>query len=249
MILVATLAGGVLSVLIAAVAALTVLARWADRLVSFAVGVLLAAALAKLWPEAANALGPEQAGLWVLFGVLGFFVLEKLALWRHHHASFDHASHAHRTAGAAPTGPMLLLGDGMHNFIDGVLIAAAFLQDPALGVAATVAVVLHEVPQELGDFMVLLSLGYSRRRALLFNALSGAAAVAGGLVGYVALSDAQAAIPYLLALAAASFLYIAVADLVPHLHRGSARLPQAAAQTGLMLAGIAVMTLFHHHPH
>jgi zinc and cadmium transporter len=245
MIVLATLAGGVLSVLLAALLALTVLARWANRLVSFAVGVLLAAALLKLWPESANALGPEEAGAWVLGGVLLFFVLEKLALWRHDHHGHRQASGPERQA---PTGPMILLGDGMHNFIDGVLIAAAFLQDPAVGVAVAAAVVLHEVPQEIGDFMILLNAGYSKRRALAYNALSGAAAVLGGVLGFFALRGAESVVPHLLALAAASFLYIAVADLVPELHRAR-RLTEAGLQFGLILVGIASITLLHTHPH
>lgn len=252
MIVAATLTGGVLSVLLAAVAALTVLARWADRLVSFAVGVLLAAALTHLLPESTNALGPERAGTWVLGGLLLFFVLEKLALWRHAHVHPGAVAmplHGERVAGSAPapSGAMIVLGDGVHNFIDGVLIAAAFLQDPALGVATAIAVTLHEVPQEIGDFMVLLAAGYSRRRALLLNVLSGAAAVAGGVIGYLALDRAQDAIPYLLALAAASFIYIAVADLVPELHRLRRRLGDALLQAALIGTGIAAVALLHQH--
>lgn len=247
MIIAATLAGGVLSVLLAAIAALTVLTRWADRLVSFAVGVLLAAALLKLLPEASNALGPELAGAWLLGGVMLFFLLEKLALWRHEHHSHTTPPHVRRAT--SPVGPMILLGDGLHNFIDGVLIAAAFLQDPSLGVATAVAVVLHEIPQEIGDFMVLVNAGYSRRRALLFNALSGTAAVVGGVLGYMMLRAAEAVVPYLLALAAASFLYIAVADLVPELHKARRRLRDAGLQFGLIGAGIAAITVFHSHVH
>ncbi|MCU0949477.1 MAG: hypothetical protein MUC68_00105 [Burkholderiaceae bacterium] len=137
MIVLATLAGGVLSVLLAATAALTVLARWADRLVSFAVGVLL--------PEASNALGPEVAGAWLLGGMLLFFVFEKLALWRHEHQGGLAEPQLRRPSAV---GPMILLGDGMHNFIDGVLIAAAFLQDPAFGVATAVAIVLRTLPAQ-----------------------------------------------------------------------------------------------------
>lgn len=236
-IVLATLAGGVLSVLLAASVGLTVLARWADRLVGFAVGVLLAAALLTLLPKAVNELGPETAGAWLLAGVIAFFVLEKLALWRHQHGKQE----------VAPSGPMILLGDAMHNFVDGVLIAAAFLHDPALGVATALAVLLHEVPQELGDFMVLLSAGYSRRRALLFNALSGSAAVAGGVLGYFALRGAEGVLPYVLAIAAASFLYIAVADLVPELHKARRRLAEAGLQLGLIATGIAAMALLHQH--
>lgn len=210
-IFLATLVGGVLSVAAAALLSLTVLARWAPRLVSFSVGVLLAAAFLDILPEAAQQLPFHEVGATVLAGILLFFALEKTALWRHDH------THRGATRVSLPTGLMIVLGDGLHNFVDGVLIAAAFLQDPALGVATTTAVIAHEIPQEVGDFMVLLAAGYSRQRALLLNAVSGSAAVAGGLVGYVVLQGVQGAIPYLLALAAASFIYIAVADLVPAL--------------------------------
>ena len=210
-ILLATMAGSVLSVAAAALLSLTVLARWAPRLVSFSVGVLLAAAFLNILPEAAQRLPFYEVGATVLAGILLFFALEKTALWRHDH------THRGATGMSLPTGLMIVVGDGLHNFVDGVLIAAAFLQDPALGVATTTAVIAHEIPQEVGDFMVLLAAGYSRQRALLLNAVSGSAAVAGGLVGYVVLQGVQGAIPYLLALAAASFIYIAVADLVPAL--------------------------------
>ena len=212
-ILLATLAGGVLSVAAAALLSLTVLARWAPRLVSFSVGVLLAAAFLDILPEAAQQLPFHEVGATVLAGIFLFFALEKTALWRHDHAHQGIADTPH------PTGLMIVLGDGLHNFVDGVLIAAAFLQDPALGIATAIAVIAHEIPQEVGDFMVLLAAGYSRQRALLLNAVSGSMAVAGGLLGYLVLQDVQGAIPYLLALAAASFIYIAVADLVPALQK------------------------------
>lgn len=114
---------------------------------------------------------------------------------------------------------IILLGDGLHNFVDGLLIAAAFLQDVTLGIATATAVVVHEIPQEIGDFMVLLAAGYSRKRALVMNAISGSMAVAGGMLGYFLLQNIQGAIPYLLALAASSFIYIAVADLMPRLQK------------------------------
>lgn len=210
-IFLATLAGGVLSVAAAALLSLTVLARWAPRLVSFSVGVLLAAAFLDILPEAAQQLPFREVGATVLAGIFLFFALEKTALWRHDHV------HQGATHVPSPIGLMIVLGDGLHNFVDGVLIAAAFLHDPALGMATTTAVIAHEIPQEVGDFMVLLAAGYSRQRALLLNAVSGSAAVAGGLLGYVVLQGVQGAIPYLLAVAAASFIYIAVADLVPAL--------------------------------
>lgn len=238
-ILLATLAGGVLSVLLAATLALTWLPRFADRMVAFAVGVLLAFAFTGLLPEATYlGLEPERVGELVLAGIVMFFLLEKAALWRH-----DHAHGA--TQAPAPQVPMIVLGDGLHNFVDGVLIAAAFMVDVRLGWVTTLAVLAHELPQEIGDFMVLLAAGLSKARALALNALSGAAMILGGLLGYLALASAQAAVPYVIVLAAASFIYIAVADLVPELHRYR-RFTDAAAQLTLLLAGVAVVQVINH---
>ena len=135
---------------------------------------------------------------------------------------------------------MITLGDGLHNFVDGMLIAAAFLHDPALGIATTTAVVAHEIPQEIGDFMVLLAAGYSRRRALLLNTVSSLASVVGGVVGYVVLQGVQGIIPYLLALAAASFIYIAVADLVPVLQKHRKPL-DFVVQFALLVGGVGLV--------
>jgi zinc and cadmium transporter len=248
-ILLATLAAGVASVLLAATLTLTWLPRFADRMVAYAVGVLLTFAFIDLLPEAlALGLSPGEAGWWLLGGVVTFFLLEKAALWRHAHAHGDDHAHLHHDA---PQVPMIVLGDGLHNFVDGVLIAAAFLADPALGWATTLAVLAHELPQEVGDFMVLLNAGVSKSRALVLNALSGAAMILGGVTGYLALEGAQDAVPYVLVVSAASFIYIAVADLLPELHRHR-RAADAASQLVLLLAGVATVQLvglFAHHSH
>lgn len=238
-IVLATLAGGLLSVFAAAAVSLTLLSRWAPRLVSYAVGVLLAAAFLDLLPEAAAKLPVDRVLATCLGGVLGFFVLEKLALWRHAHA----AEHAH-AAIRKPAGSMILIGDALHNFVDGILIAAAFLTDPALGWAVALGVIAHEIPQEVGDFMVLLESGWSRRAALFWNALASLAAVAGGVLGYFALSAGQMAVPYVLAVSAASFLYIAVADLIPELHRRW-DFREAALQVVLIASGVGTLVLLH----
>lgn len=248
-ILLATLAGGVLSVLAAAAMSYSLLARWAPKLVSYAVGVLLGAAFLDLLPEAVNALGPEDVLATCLAGILAFFVLEKLALWRHahiepHDPDSGGAPHAHAHHRVQAAGLMIVVGDGLHNFVDGVLIAAAFLTDPAVGWAVTIGVVTHEIPQEVGDFMVLLNAGYSRCKALLMNALSGAAAVIGGIAGYFALAHAAEAVPYVLAFSAASFIYIAVADLIPELHRRW-DFADAVLQVALIGAGIATLHAVH----
>ncbi len=236
-IILATLIGGVLSVFLAATVALTFLANFANRMVAFAVGVLLGFALTDLLPEAVH-LGLEITELgWVLIaGIMGFFLLEKLALWRHDHATLS--GHTQEK----PIVAMIVIGDSMHNFVDGILLAAAFLTDWKLGWAAAIAITAHEIPQEISDFMVLLNAGVSKSKALLFNALSGAAMTLGGVVGWMSLTNASAAIPYVLTTAAASFIYIAVADLVPELHHH--RTPRDMFfQLSLMALGLSVVSI------
>lgn len=243
----AGLAGGVLSVLAAAVFSLTVLSAWVSRMVSYAVGVLLAVAFLNLLPEAF-----EQAesieGLFAvtLAGILTFFLLEKAALWRHRH---DHAGSAPHAPGGR-SGALIVIGDGVHNFVDGILVAAAFLTDIGLGMTTTLAVIAHEIPQEVGDFVLLLHSGYSKKKALILNLASSLMSVAGGIIGYFALDHIQPAVPYVLVLAAASFIYIAVADLIPDLHRSSDT-RSTVMQVLLIAAGIATVLLsqefIHHH--
>lgn len=246
-ILLATFAGGVLSVLLAALVSLSALSRLAKVLVSFSVGTMLAVALLDVLPEVTESLDAHEAGMWLLVDLFTFFALEKFTLWRHDHEELDPEHDAHRH----PAGAMVMMGDSLHNFVDGVMIAAAFLQDTALGITTTIAVLIHEIPQEVGDFMVLLHSGYRRGRALLLNVLSGGAAVVGGVVGYLALAGAQDVIPYALCLSTASFIYIAMADLVPELHRHR-RFKDAIAQLALFGVGVAtvyMVSLLTHHGH
>lgn len=225
---------GLLSMILAAALAYKAGSAWLYKLVAFSAGVLLASALLDVLPEALS-LAPERGGAifaTVLAGLFGFFLLERAAIWRHAHADADEPRAA-RTAAS-----LILWGDGMHNLVDGVLIAAAFLADPWLGLTTTLAVVVHEIPQELGDFALLLAGGWSRRKALIANGLSSMTSIIGGVLGFWFLEGAQALVPYALAVAAASFIYIAAADLVPLLHRRH-RLdgfwPQTAAIAGGML--------------
>lgn len=246
-IVVTSFAGGILSVLAAAGFALSARAGWVPMLVSYAIGALLGAAFLEVLPEAITASGdPGGTASIILAGILGFFVLEKLVLWRHCHieACEGHepatANHDHGRAGL-----MILVGDTFHNFVDGVLIAAAFTEDLRLGLVTSLAIIAHEIPQEVGDFLILLHSGYSRGRALAYNLLSSLATLVGGLLGYFALSAAQGAVPVLLALAAASMIYVAVADLIPGLHKR----PELAAtvqQVLLIGLGIASIGLVHH---
>lgn len=242
-ILAACFAGGLLSLLLAAILAFRLQARHLHRLIAFAAGTMLAAALLDILPEALSlAPGHSEAVLATLLaGLIGFYLLERLALWRHAHAG---------EPGSARTGTpwVVLLGDGLHNLVDGVLIAAAFLADPWLGLSTCLAVALHEVPQELGDFALLLAAGWSKRRALLANGLSSLASLVGGVLGCLALESAQAALPFVLAVAAASFLYIAVADLLPALHRRH-RQDGFLAQTAMLSAGLACVPVVGHWLH
>ena len=205
-------------------------------LISYAAGVLLAAAFLGMIPKAL-ARSPGQPILAVvLAGLVLFFVLEKLVLWRHCHDG-DCAVHG-RAA------PLILFGDALHNFVDGVVIAAAFLVSMPLGIATAAAVIAHEVPQEVGDFAILLDSGYSRAKAFWLNLLSSATTLPGALAGYFWLAQMNEAIAYILALSAASFIYIALADLLPSLHRRGSK-GGSLWQLVLLLAGICSITLMH----
>ena len=243
-ILCATVAGAVLSILAAALLSFTALSSMVPRMVSYAVGAMLGAAFLHLLPEAfKQASSIEALFATTLAGLLAFFLLEKAALWRHHqHGERGAHGDAHAHSHTKPVATLVVVGDGFHNFVDGVLIASAFITDHVLGVAASVALIAHEIPQEVGDFMVLLDCGLSKAKALTLNLLSGATAVAGGLIGYFALENAQHVTPNVLALAAASFIYIAVADLIPGLHRAMDS-RSTAWQIVLIAAGIITVTL------
>jgi zinc and cadmium transporter len=202
-------------------------------LVSYAVGTLLGVALLALLPEALQAMAPRRVFESLLGGILLFFVLEKLVLWRHCHTN---DCEVHGTAAS-----LVLVGDAFHNFVDGAMIGAAVLTSVPLGFSTAIAVATHEVPQEVGDFAVLLHAGYSRRRALLLNLLSGASALAGAALA-VLLVDAMPSLkPYLLCIAASSFLYIAMADLIPDLHSG--RIAGSAFRQ-LLLVAAGVVTAY-----
>ncbi len=246
-IILATAAGGLLSVLAAASLTTLVLGRIVHSLVSLSAGVLLGTALLNVLPEAfESAQAPaHELFMTLLGGLLFFFLLEKAELYRHsHHHEGDHPHHAHHhgfDAEQAGTGGWsVLLGDSIHNFVDGVIIAAAFLTDVKLGVVTTLAIVAHEIPQEIGDFIVLLNAGLSRARALAFNAISGLSAVAGGLVGYFAVGGLESLFPYLLVVAASSFIYVAVADLLPQMQR-RLQFRETLEQVLWLAAGLAMV--------
>lgn len=243
-IVLATLAGGVLSVFIAAWLTLAVLSRLLKGLVSLSAGVLLGTALLHLLPEAFESGAPVSALFSTLLGGLLFFwLLQKAELYRHehHHEGDGHEHHRHFDAQQAGRGGLgVLVGGGIHNFCDGVIIAAAFLADAGLGAVTALAIVAHEIPHEAGGYIVLLNAGFPRQRALFYNVLSGLASVAGGVLGYFLVVPWQSALPYLLVVASSSFVYVAVADLLPQLQqRLSAR--ETAQQIAWLGAGLALV--------
>jgi zinc and cadmium transporter len=205
-------------------------------LISYATGTLLGAAFLGMIPAALKQASAPLVMATVLAGMVLFFVLEKLVLWRHCH---DSACEVHGRAG-----PLILIGDAFHNFVDGVVIAAAFLTSIPLGVAASLAVIAHEIPQEIGDFAILLDNGYERRKAIVLNGLSAVTTLPGAVLAYFWLGETRAAVPYILAISAASFIYIATADLIPGLHR---QVTAAASlrQFILLIAGISTIAIFH----
>jgi zinc and cadmium transporter len=260
-IIIFSLLGGVLSVLVAASFLLLpahVRKTLVPHLVSFAIGSLLGAAFLGLLPHALTGPGVEdfhKIFLAVLLGLLSFFLLEKMVLWRHCHSAHceahtpdvhghDHDDHDHDRQNKDAAGWMILVGDGIHNMVDGVLIAAAFMTDIHLGVVTSIAIAAHEIPQEVGDFVVLLHSGFSRKKALLFNVLSSLTTIIGALLAYWWLSDIQQILPYVLAVAASSFIYIAVADLIPGLHK-RAEASATVQQIVLIGAGVGLIYVTH----
>jgi len=256
-----TALGGVLSVLAAAVFLLLPEHKQKHVLphgISFAIGALLTGAFCGLIPHAFEEVPVEDMSslsATILAGILLFFVLEKLLVWRHCHShaceahgeeSHDHQHHDHghshsvQPAGHRPAGMFIILGDSIHNFVDGVLIGAAFLTDVQLGIVTSLAVAAHEIPQEVGDFAILLHSGYKRGEALFYNVLASLSTVVGGVLAYFSLGDLHHILPYFLTLAASSFIYIAVADLIPSLHQKT-DIKTSLQQIGFILAGVVLI--------
>jgi zinc and cadmium transporter len=258
LIVATTAVSGLVSIAAAAFFAYTFLGKLVDRMVSFSIGVLLSTALLHLLPEAIQTSGQiENVFMALLVGIFAFFLLNRFAILRHSHPegsehAHDHGHghhHAHGKLDRA-TGWTLVWGDGFHNFADGVLIAGAFLADWRLGLVTAASIMAHEIPQEVGDFMILLQAGFSRSRAFLLNLFSSLAAVAGGVVGYFVLQDARGVLPYAITVAAASFVYIAMSDLIPYVqHRSRAAqwLPQVALIGAGALLMYVVTALAHQH--
>lgn len=291
-IMLSSLLGGVLSVSLAALFALNVRTAWVPMLVSYAIGAMLGAVFLEILPHAFSIVGNvETVSATLLLGLLLFFVLEKLVIWRHCHGDHCevHAMHSeencpdvhsneaqpskapkdngskYRAVASQPSsvllghshshshshdhdggrsGMMIMIGDTFHNFIDGILIAAAFMVDIKLGAVTALAIIAHEIPQEVGDFLILLHSGYSKKQALVFNLVSSVATLLGGLMAYFALQFVQSWIPIILGLAASSLLYVAVADLIPGLHKRT-ELKATLNQVLLISLGVATIWLAH----
>jgi len=269
-IIIFSLLGGVLSVLAASIF-LLINDKYQKKIlphtVSFAIGALLGAALLALLPHAITVnenVDLHDLGLTILIGLLGFFLLEKMVLWRHCHSthcevhspSEVHISselhlhneahtheHSHQHSKDA-SGTLILIGDAVHNLVDGVLIAAAFLTDVDLGIVTALAVAAHEIPQEIGDFAILFNSGFTRGKALLFNIFASMATLVGAVIAYYSLQSMHHALPYILAIAASSFIYIAVADLIPGLHK-RAELRETIQQITLITLGVVTIYWAH----
>lgn len=283
-IVVSSLFGGFLSVLGAGAVALNTRSTWVPLLISYAIGAMLGAVFLEILPEAFKvATSIERMTTTILLGILLFFILEKLVIWRHCHGNHcevhalhteedcpEHGndindktlkykqvvkqtpsltaskpvhshSHSHADDGGR-SGLMVMVGDTFHNFVDGVLIAAAFMTDIKLGVVTSIAIIAHEIPQEVGDFLILLHSGYTKKQALAFNLISSLATMVGGLLAYFALQSVQSWVPTILGLAASSMLYVAVADLIPSLHKRT-QLKETVSQVVLIAMGIGSIAL------
>ncbi len=281
-----SLLGGVLSVAGAALVALNIKKTAVPMLISYAIGAMLGAVFLEILPHAIEvAASPKHMTATVLFGILLFFALEKLVLWRHCHgdhcevhavhtveecpdaqlnsSSVDskaskykavtvkqpsitaHIQHQNHDHDRGRSGMMIMIGDTFHNFVDGILIASAFMVDIKLGIVTAIAIIAHEIPQEVGDFLILLHSGYSKKQAFIFNLVSSLATAVGGFIAYFALSHVQAWVPTILGLAAASMLYVAVADLIPSLHKRT-ELRATISQLALIACGVASIFLVGH---
>ena len=245
-ILLATLLSGVASIAAAALLSFALLSKMVERMVSLSVGIMLSTAFLHSLPKAfESSVDPHYLFMTLLAGLFGFFMLEKLTILRHsHHHEHDghHHHHGHDAHQAGKSGWLILVGDGFHNFTDGILIAAAFLADPKIGVMTSIAIFAHEIPTEIGDFIVLLNAGFSRTRAFAYNLICSLMAVVGGVAGYIALANASNLIPFALALASSGFIYIAVSDLMPQMQR-RASIRESVTQVLLVALGIGIVLL------
>lgn len=208
-------------------------------MVSYAIGAMLGAVFLDLLPHALeHALRVDVILATMLGGILFFFLLEKLVLWRHCHEHHCEA-HEHPAHGHSPraSGWLILLGDAVHNFVDGILIAAAFMGGIEIGIVTALAIIAHEIPQETGDFVILVHSGFSRIKAILLNLVASMTTLVGAVLAYLLFSGMGTWVPYLLALAAASLVYVSVADLIPGLHKRT-EIKATVLQMVMILLGV-----------
>ena len=243
-ILITTTIAGIISLSAAALFSFALLSKMVERMVSLSVGIMLSTAFLHALPEAfESATDSHRLFALLLASLFGFFLLEKFAILRHshhHEADGHHHAHGHDAHQAGKSGWMILVGDGLHNFTDGILIAAAFLANPELGIVTGLAIIAHEIPQEIGDFIVLLNAGFTRGRAYMYNLIASLMAVVGGILGYFTLERASNLIPYVLVIASSGFIYIALSDLMPQMQR-RATLRETIPQLVLIAAGVVIV--------
>ena len=240
-IIISTILGSLISMCLSGLFAMSANPSQIQKLVSLAIGTLLGATFLEVIPHAIErSQNIESLFLTILGGILLFFILEKFVLWRHCHVE-ECEGHEHLVKDDhGRTGTMILIGDSFHNFVDGVLIAAAYITDIKLGVITTLAITAHEIPQEVGDFLILLNSGFTKLKAFTFNLVSSGATLVGALLAYFAFDSVEFLIPTFLGLAASSMIYVAVADLIPGLHKRT-EIAATVEQVILILLGILII--------
>jgi zinc and cadmium transporter len=236
--------GSLLSLTLAYLFSKLKMVNYADYFVSFAVGTLLGAAFLEIIPHAYElSRDLHQISLIVLIGILVFFILEKLLVWRHCHGSHCE-NHSPVVNHDVKKGSILIIGDCFHNFIDGILIASAFIVDINLGLITALAIIVHEIPQEISNFSILINSGYSLSRTLLMNIVTGCAMILGAILAYFVLNDLEFLIPIILAFAASSMIYVAISDLIPSLHK-KVEIKQTFQQTFSIFLGVLIIYFLH----
>jgi len=236
--------GSLLSLMLAFLFSKLKMVNYADYFVSFAVGTLLGAAFLEIIPHAYElSRDLHQISLIVLVGILVFFILEKLLVWRHCHGSHCE-NHSPVVNHDVKKGSILIIGDCFHNFIDGILIASAFIVDINLGLITALAIIVHEIPQEISNFSILINSGYSLSRTLLMNVITGFAMIIGAILAYFVLNDLEFLIPIILAFAASSMIYVAISDLIPSLHK-KVEIKQTVQQTFSIFLGVLIIYFLH----
>jgi len=236
--------GSLLSLTLAFLFSKLKMVNYADYFVSFAVGTLLGAAFLEIIPHAYElSRDLHQISLIVLVGILIFFILEKLLVWRHCHGSHCE-NHSPVVNHDVKKGSILIIGDCFHNFIDGILISSAFIVDINLGLITALAIIVHEIPQEISNFSILINSGYSLSRTLLMNVITGFAMIIGAILAYSVLNDLEFLIPIILAFAASSMIYVAISDLIPSLHK-KVEIKQTFQQTFSIFLGVLIIYFLH----